>query len=69
VIDGPFAEAKELVAGISIFRAPTRAEALEWARRCLQIHMRGIGAVHGEIEVSLLAEREQGPCYDAVTSA
>ena len=69
VVDGPFTEAKELVAGISIFRSRTRAEALEWARRCLQIHMRGIGAEHGEIEVRLLAEREPGLCFDAVTSA
>jgi hypothetical protein len=32
VIDGPFAEAKELVAGYTIIRADSREEALEWTR-------------------------------------
>ena len=33
VIDGPFAEAKELVAGYTIIQTRTREEALEWSRR------------------------------------
>jgi hypothetical protein len=33
VIDGPFAEAKELVAGYTLIQVRTREEALEWARR------------------------------------
>ena len=33
VRDGPFAEAKELVAGFWIWQARSRAEALEWAKR------------------------------------
>jgi len=33
VIDGPFAEAKELIAGYSLLEVKTFAEALEWARR------------------------------------
>jgi len=33
VIDGPFAEAKELIAGYTLIRANSREEALEWARR------------------------------------
>lgn len=33
VIDGPFAETKELVAGYTIIRARSREEALEWAKR------------------------------------
>jgi hypothetical protein len=31
VIDGPFAESKELVAGYAIFDLPSKAAALEWA--------------------------------------
>ncbi|HEY6091361.1 MAG TPA: YciI family protein [Gemmatimonadales bacterium] len=31
--DGPFAEAKELVAGFWIWQVKSRAEALEWAKR------------------------------------
>ncbi|WP_163866661.1 YciI family protein [Myxococcus eversor] len=33
VIDGPFAEAKELIAGYSLLEVKTLAEAIEWARR------------------------------------
>jgi hypothetical protein len=33
VRDGPFAEAKELVAGFWIWQVRSRAEALEWAKR------------------------------------
>src|SRR5689334_14142716 len=33
VVDGPFAEAKELVAGFWIWEVKSMDEALEWARR------------------------------------
>jgi hypothetical protein len=33
VIDGPFTEAKELIAGFWIIQVKSREEALEWARR------------------------------------
>ena len=33
VVDGPFTEAKELVAGYTIIQTRTRDEALEWTRR------------------------------------
>ena len=33
VIDGPFAEAKELIAGYTLIQVRSRDEALEWARR------------------------------------
>jgi hypothetical protein len=33
VIDGPFAETKELVAGYTLIQTRTRDEALEWTRR------------------------------------
>ncbi len=33
VIDGPFAEAKELIAGYTLIRVNSREEALDWARR------------------------------------
>ncbi|MEU0569577.1 YciI family protein [Nonomuraea sp. NPDC005983] len=33
VIDGPFAEAKELIAGIWLIQVKSREEALEWALR------------------------------------
>jgi hypothetical protein len=34
VIDGPFAEAKELVAGFWIWQVKSREEAIEWVKRC-----------------------------------
>src|SRR6476661_5582279 len=34
VLDGPFAETKELVAGYWLWQVKSMEEALEWARRC-----------------------------------
>ena len=34
VLDGPFAETKELVAGFWLWQVKSMEEALEWARRC-----------------------------------
>jgi hypothetical protein len=33
IIDGPFAEAKELIAGYSIIQVSSREEALDWVKR------------------------------------
>ena len=33
VLDGPFAETKELIAGYTLIRVRSREEAMEWARR------------------------------------
>jgi hypothetical protein len=37
VIDGPFAEAKEIVGGWALMEAPTIEEAIEWSRRFMAI--------------------------------
>ena len=34
VIDGPFAEAKELIAGFWIWQVNSKEEAIEWVKRC-----------------------------------
>ena len=34
VVDGPFAESKELVAGFWIFQVKSLQEAIEWVKRC-----------------------------------
>ena len=34
VIDGPFAETKELIAGYWIFQVKSKEEAIEWVKRC-----------------------------------
>ena len=34
VIDGPFAETKELIAGFWIWKVKSKEEAIEWVKRC-----------------------------------
>lgn len=34
VVDGPFAETKELIAGFWMWKCKSKAEAIEWAKRC-----------------------------------
>ena len=48
VIDGPFAETKELIAGYTLIEARSRDEALEWSRRFPNPNGAGVPA---EIEV------------------
>ena len=34
VVDGPFAETKELIAGYWLWQCKSKAEAIEWVKRC-----------------------------------
>jgi len=34
VLDGPFSETKELIAGFWMFRCASKEEAIEWVKRC-----------------------------------
>ncbi|HVO87472.1 MAG TPA: YciI family protein [Casimicrobiaceae bacterium] len=34
VVDGPFTESKELIAGFWIFQVKSKQEAIEWVKRC-----------------------------------
>jgi len=38
VVDGPFTETKEVIAGYAIFEAPSRDEAIALTRRFMQVH-------------------------------
>lgn len=38
VVDGPFAETKELIAGYWIFQVRSKEEAIEWVKRCPNPH-------------------------------
>ena len=38
VIDGPFAETKELIAGYWVWKVKSMEEAIEWAKRCPNPH-------------------------------
>lgn len=53
MVDGPFAETKELIAGYTLIETRTREEALEWSRRFPNPHLHD-----GEIEVRQLFELE-----------
>lgn len=53
VVDGPFAETKELVAGFWLWQVRSMDEAIEWARRCPNPH-----AGPSEIEIRPLFEAE-----------
>ena len=55
VVDGPFAETKELIAGYTIIQVKSREEALEWTRR---FPNPSIDGKDGEIEVRQLFELE-----------
>ncbi len=55
VVDGPFAETKELVAGYTLIQVKSREEALEWTKRFPNPAGEGMEA---EIEVRRLYELE-----------
>jgi hypothetical protein len=45
VIDGPFAETKELIAGFTIIQAKSLAEAIEWVKRAPNLSPNGEAVV------------------------
>jgi hypothetical protein len=54
VIDGPFAETKELVAGFWLWQVKSKEEAIEWVKRCPDPMPGG----DSEIEIRQLFEAE-----------
>ena len=54
VIDGPFTETKELVAGFSIIKARSLEEAIEWVKRAPNVSPNG----EGEVEIRKLMDIE-----------
>jgi hypothetical protein len=53
VVDGPFAETKELIAGFWLWRVKSMDEAIEWAKRCPNPH-----ASDSELEIRQVFETE-----------
>jgi hypothetical protein len=43
VVDGPFAETKELIAGFAIVQARSKEEAIEWGTRFMRMHQEILG--------------------------
>lgn len=62
VVDGPFSEMKELVAGYTTIQVRSRDEALEWSRR----FPNPAGGGRAEIEVRELYELEDFGCGEAI---
>jgi hypothetical protein len=55
VIDGPFAETKELIAGFWLWQVKSMDEAVEWLKRCPS----PADAPDGEIEIRQVFEMEE----------
>lgn len=63
VVDGPFAESKELIAGYTLIQAKSPQEALEWTRR---FPNPAVDGNVGEIEVRQLFELEDFEPSEAI---
>jgi hypothetical protein len=66
VIDGPFAETKELIAGYWVINVKSKQEAIEWARRVPNPHGEGR---ESEIEIRQFFEMEDFAPSEAVDRA
>ena len=63
VVDGPFTESKELIAGYTLIQAKSRQEALEWTRR---FPNPAVDGKVGEIEIRQLFELEDFEPSEAI---
>jgi len=63
MVDGPFAETKELIAGYTLIKVNSREEALEWTRR---FPNPAVDGKQGEIEVRQLFELEDFESSDSI---
>jgi len=55
-LDGPFAEAKEVVGGFAVFELPSKEAAVESARAFIELHRRHWPGWEGETEIRQIAE-------------
>jgi hypothetical protein len=65
VVDGPFAETKELIAGYWVINVKSKQEAIDWAKRCPNPQDGG----DGEIEIRQFFELEDFAPSEAVDQA
>lgn len=59
--DGPYAEAKEVVGGYAVLEARSPEEAVQGARRVLELHQQFWPGWEGSVEVRQIATPEEGP--------
>lgn len=60
-VDGPFAEAKEVVGGYAVLEVRSHEEAVEGARRMMVIHQEHWPNWEGSCEVRRISGAEEGP--------
>jgi hypothetical protein len=65
VVDGPFTELKELIAGYILIEVPSLEEAIRWARRCPTL----TGAIDAQAEIRQVVEASDFPadCAEPLT--
>jgi hypothetical protein len=61
VSDGPFSEAKEVIGGFSMMELASKEEAIEEARKFMELHRKLWPAWDGECEVRLMYEDGDHP--------
>jgi hypothetical protein len=64
VIDGPFTETKELLAGFWLWKVGSMEEALEWVKRCPNPHNE-----EGEIEIRQVYDLEESTPCDPISES
>ena len=65
VTDGPFAEAKEVIGGLAIIQASSKAEAIQYVREFLQV----VGDGECELRQLYEADTAPAPCQDKAAKA
>ncbi|MGZ4787107.1 MAG: YciI family protein [Terriglobales bacterium] len=64
VIDGPFAETKELIGGFAILKANSREEAIEMGKAFMQLHVEVLGpAYEGQMEIRQMMDAPEAAEY------
>ncbi|MGP4015653.1 YciI family protein [Saccharopolyspora sp. 5N708] len=59
IVDGPFAETKELIAGFWLFQVRSREEMVEWAKRCpASVEVRQIFETEDFVAADAMSEGE-----------
>jgi len=61
VLDGPFTETKEVIGGYAVYDLPSKAEAMRWAKRFMQLHLEHWPGWEGEAEVRQISGPNERP--------
>jgi len=61
VTDGPFTEAKEVIGGYAVYAVKSKEEAVEWAKRFMELHKEHWKGWDGEVELRQLYDPPGAP--------